>query len=332
MDGTRNQQQGAALVVALMVVAIVSVLVTTVANDSLVTFRRVENQLHSQQAYAYLLAAEGVARRALLEDLMIDRKTRYIDSDIEQWAVTGLEFATEHGVISGQLSDLTGRLNIGTLGHRETKNNSYSLDQQRFVRLLQALPLEEPLDLNSAEELANAVFDWIDEDDRVRNPGGAESYYYASAEPAGRPANRAAVSVSELRWVKGMTAEIFKTLQPHICALPAAQGAINLNTASLEVLRSLNTDKDLQPLVKEDAESILAWRQKEGALSDFSLFTGQELVTRNIDTRGLSFKSEYFQLTAHTEFLSREFRLASILHRSAAKGTVQVVARSQAAL
>lgn len=327
-----NRQRGAALIVALMVVATVSLLVTRVANDALLTFRRVENQLHSQQAYAYLLAAEGVTRRALLEDLAIDRRTSQIDSDTEQWAVSGLAFATEHGAISGQLSDLTGRLNLATLGHRETKNKGYSLDQQRFIRLLQALPLEEPIEQNTAEELGNAVFDWIDEDDRPRGAGGAESYYYASAEPPGRPANRAVVSVSELRWVKGMTKEIYEALKPHVSALPISQTTINVNTASLEVLRSLNANNELQPLRREEAERILEWRQKEGALSDLSLFKASDWATKNIDTRGLSFNSQYFQLTARTEFLSRVFRLSSILHRDSGKGSIQVVARSQSTL
>lgn len=322
-------QRGAALIVALLVVAVVSLLVTSVAGDSLVTFRRVENRLDSQQAYAYLLAAEGVVRRVLLEDLRIDRKVGQTDSDTEQWAAEGLEYATEHGVIRGRLSDLSGRLHLANLGRGASRESRYSLDQRRFIRLLQAIDLEQPLDQLAAEQLANAVFDWIDDDDRERIPGGAESYYYAAVEPAGRAANRVPVSVSELRRVRGMSAEIYEALEPHLSAAQGADGRININTATLEVLRTLNRDRNLQPLLMEDAERIIEWRQSEGALSDLSLFNGQQLQTKNINTRGLKFNSEHFLLTAETEYLSRQFRLASLIHRSAAKGSVIAVARSR---
>ena len=48
----------------------------------------------------------------------------------------------------------------------------------------------------------------------MTNLGGAESQYYADVDPAGRPANRALVSPSELMAVKGMTGEIYRALAP----------------------------------------------------------------------------------------------------------------------
>jgi len=327
-----DNQQGAALIVALLVVMIVAMLVTAVASDALVVFRKVENQLHSQQAYAYLLTAEGVARKVLLDDLEQDLKGGKLDTRNELWAAEDLQFVTEQGIIAGQLQDLAGRLNLSSLSFKPTKTKRYSVDQQRFIRLLQVLEIEEPLSLNQAEQLANAVFDWLDDDDKERSPNGAESYYYASAEPPGRPANRNAVSVSELRWVKGVTPEIYQALSPHLTALPGSMTGININTASLAVIRSLNEDNELQPLLVQDAEKILEQIESDEGFENLSFFKGPSLSTKKIDTSGLVFRSEYFLLQAKTEFLSRSFSLQSIIHRDAAQKRARVIARSQATL
>ena len=327
-----RRQQGAALIVALLVVMIITMLVTSVSSDALVVFRKVENQLHSQQAYAYLLAAEGVARKVLLDDLEQDLKSDKLDTRTEQWAAKDLKFATEQGVIAGQLHDLAGRLSLSGLSFKATKTKRYSADQQRFIRLLQVLELEQPLNLDQAEQLANAVFDWLDDDDKERSPNGAESYYYASAEPSGRPANRNAVSVSELRWVKGMTPEIYQALKPYLAALPGSVAGLNINTASLAVIRSLNEDNELQPLLVQDAEKILEQIESDDGFEDLTFFKGPSLSTKKIDTSGLVFSSEYFLLQAKTEFLSRSFSLQSMIHRDAAAKKARVIARSQAML
>ncbi len=322
------QQRGAALIVALLVAAIVTLLVTSVASDSLVTFRRVENQLHGQQAFALLLGAEAVARSALLEDL----KTSEIDSDSEFWSTEDLLYPTEYGSIQGRLYDLSGRINLANLLERPTESRRYSADQQRFIRLLQTLPLATSLDQNDAEQLANAVFDWLDPDDDERAPGGAEQYHYSSMEPPGRPANRMVGSVSELRWVKGMTPEVYRALRPHLSIWPSTGSTLNVNTASIEVLRSLNADNILRPMAESDAQAIIEYRQEEAPFGNLEFFTEGQLAALEIDTENIGFSSTHFLLTSQTVFLSRTYRLRSVIHRDAAQGVLKVVARSQSRL
>ena len=323
-----KSQRGAALIVALLVAAVVSLLATTVANDSLVTFRRVENQLHKQQAYAMLLGAEAVARRALLEDA----KQSSIDSLTEFWATEALQYPTEYGVIRGRLFDLSGRLNLANLTDQPTQQQPYATDQQRFIRLLQVLELEQPLSQAQSEELANAVFDWLDADNNERFPGGAENFYYSSLEPMTRPANRLISSVSELRWVKGMTPEIFRALEPHVSIWPDQGSQININTASVTVLRSLNADKDLRPLSEADVEPILQEREQQEGLEDLEIFNQNPLAALNVITTNISTSSTDFLLTSQTDFLSRKFNLRSVLHRPNSGDRVEVVARSQSSL
>ena len=60
----------------------------------------------------------------------------------------------------------------------------------------------------SSESLAAAIVDFRDEDDQV-TPGGAESDSYATLVPPYLPRNQAFKSVDELRFVYGMTPDVF---------------------------------------------------------------------------------------------------------------------------
>src|SRR5690606_38468830 len=94
-----HRQRGAALIVALVVVSLVVVLAASLSSDALLMFRRAENQIHSAQAYAYLLGAEGVARAALLRDNKLSPQD---DNLFQEWAPPQ-RFPTEYGWIAGQL-------------------------------------------------------------------------------------------------------------------------------------------------------------------------------------------------------------------------------------
>jgi len=315
-------QRGAALIVALLVVATVVILATTLSSDFLLMFRRVENQLHSEQAYGYLLGAEGVARAALLQDA---RQTAKTDDLGEEWAKPQ-KFPTDYGWIGGQLEDLQGRFNLNLLFKTDstgTAAGQLSEQQRIFMRLLMALPLKEPLAADQAEALVDAVSDWIDQDDNVTVLSGAESQYYAEADPPGRPANRNIASPSELMWVKGMTPEIYRALEPLVTVWPKTGGNININTAPALVLASINSAKVLQPLDPSVLERILAERKAKRLIKTDDFLA---LPDKPVDTQFLVEQSSYFQLTAQTEFEGRRYTLRSVIHRSDKE--VRVVART----
>lgn len=221
-----RSQRGAALIVALLVVTMVVMLGTTLSSDFLLMFRRVENQLHGEQAYAYLLGAEGLARAALLQDMEQDGNDAKFDHLGEDWAQE-LRLPTDYGWIGGHIEDAQGRFNLNSLAgvkQQGTVQQRLTPLQLQFVRLLQSLPLEKPLELNEAQALTEAIGDWIDEDDEIAGLGGAEVEYYTHADPPGRPGNRDMVSPSELMWVKGMTPEIYRLLAPLVTVWPGNVG------------------------------------------------------------------------------------------------------------
>ncbi|WP_339671100.1 type II secretion system minor pseudopilin GspK [Dasania marina] len=317
-----KKQAGAALVVALLIVFIVASLAVTVSSDFLVMFRRVENQIHGQQAYAYLVGAEGLGRSAVL----LDPSWSY-DHLSEGILQQPTAFANEIAQFTGTLSDIQGRININTLQSASKGTaGDYTVPQERFIRLLQTLNLATPLDVFTAEEIANAVFDWLDVDNNERDPGGAEAYYYSEATPPGRAGNRAMQSVSELRWVKGITPELYQALLPHITLW--GNGKININTATEEVLRSLNKPKDLRPISQMDVAILVEAQQpEEGGYDDISVFTQPPLADLKIDSSELAVNSEMFLLSTKVLMLDREYHLYSVIFRSNDSATV--IARSQ---
>jgi len=324
------KQDGAALIIALMVVALVAMLAITLGNDFLVAAKRVQHQVYGQQAYTYLYGAEGFARKWLLDDIAAENTS---DSEFDIWN-TALDIPTDQGVLSGQLVDLQGRFNINSLAGAAPAGEvkKYSENQKRFIRLLQTLELKEPLDQPTAEEMSNALLDWLDMDDIERNPGGAESPYYNEQKPYARAANGPMLRVSELRMVKGFDSKILKALAPHVTVWPlnaSGNGNININTATINVLQSLNAENDLQPLNKSDAQYIIEQRESEEGFEDLSVFQQGSLKEVKIVTDGLGYTSDYFMLSTETLFLDQWFRLYSVIYRDSANKSIKVIARNK---
>jgi len=334
------------LILALLVVVVVTLLANSLAGDFLVTFRRVENQLLSQQAHAYLRGSEGLARSALQADY---RQSPGWDHRSEGWLDNRQEFPLEQGVISGTVCDLQGRFNLNSLigaavsgdGRRE-----YSPAQAMFIRLLQTLEstLEQPVSQLQAEQITNAIADWIDSDDKVTANGGAESGHYSGLDMPYRVANKPLLSVSELRWIKGIEAPLLQALTPHVAVLPEGS-SININSATVNIIQSINEPGNLQPISQQEAQSIVVQRDGEidtssagsingsgpqgfAEVADFvALHPGEGL---DIDALGVS--SDYFLLDSAIVFMERQFRLYSVHYRDPDNGRVRTIARAPSGL
>jgi type II secretory pathway component PulK len=91
------------------------------------------------------------------------------------------------------------------------------------------------LDFALAEKLTQSILDWIDEDDLPRL-AGSERDEYLRAGMAVLPPNRPFASIEELRYVLGMTAEIFEEAAPY---LTLSGSRINVNAAPEAVLLAI---------------------------------------------------------------------------------------------
>ena len=122
---------------------------------------------------------------------------------------------------------------------------------------------------NQAEEIASAVVDWKDSDgDVFHKPFGAEEEYYWGGDGRYHCKNGAFENIEELMLVKGMSREIYEKLKPYVTVFPArGRFRINLQTVHEPVLRAAARDfagqaNNTRP---EDAASlarkILAFRR-----------------------------------------------------------------------
>lgn len=89
------------------------------------------------------------------------------------------------------------------------------------------------VDYAEADQLAQAIQDWRDEDEIPRLNGG-ERDEYIEEEALVLPPNRDFVDIDELRYVRGMTPELWVMAAPYLTLI--GNGRINLNSAPEPVL------------------------------------------------------------------------------------------------
>ena len=113
-----HQQKGVALITALLIVALATIVSVKIATHLQLDVRRTGNMLASEQATQYVLAAENLLSIALYED----RKDNDIDyygnldehTDKESWADI-YEFPFENALIRSQAVDLQACFNLNSL-------------------------------------------------------------------------------------------------------------------------------------------------------------------------------------------------------------------------
>jgi general secretion pathway protein K len=295
---------------AVLVVTLATVLAVNLLWQSSVDLRRTETLLLQNQARQYNLGGEELARVFLAKDHRNDPGG--MDTTKEIWA-TPLKRDFEGGFFEGWLLDQQGRFDLNSLVDQKGQPDEKATRQ--FVRMLTLLPLESPLDSNTANSLMEATVDWIDPD-TAPMLNGAEDDRYTSREPAYRPANFWFVSVSELQAVEGYTAEIYTALAPHITALPPGgdqRRPININTATDVVLASLVDNENL-----ESVESLL--NQEYAKVTDFT----DEAPGFKAIENDISVNSSWFLLSVTTSIGTTQSTLYSLLERRGENVTVRL--------
>ena len=358
-------QRGAALIIAMLVFALSATLLVALQREFSLALQRGTNQLFSEQAWAYLIGAEELAKLALQADHLLDaRSATAADHLGELWAQPATPYPLDAGGwMTGQLTDLQGRINLNMLvsdpvtqsppsggegvsdGGSESasagvesepvsqsrqQNESvgqvsgdeagrWTPTQKLLIRLLQALN-EASLPLDEAMALTEAISDFIDPDTNRRRDG-AEANEYRYADFPYLPANRALASVSELRSVRGMTPEIYEALAPLVTVWPERNTRLNILTAPLPVLRTLNADDQWAPLAVLDAERLVESRREGGIAQVEDLLADPILAGRpsaQLESL-LDIRSDWFLLDASVELLDRQRHLFTVLHRETDK-------------
>jgi general secretion pathway protein K len=282
--------------------------------------RRTGNLLQAGQAGLYADGVEAWASQVLRRD----RQENQRDHREEEWATVLPPIPVEGGNIAGYIDDLQGRFNLNSL---VVAGQPVPEAVAQFQRLLEVLRENNPEQAaNLSQELAAVVIDWIDADQDLTFPGGAEDDTYMQRERPYRTANGPLLSPTELLLLEGVDAQVYAVLRPHVTALPV-EGAlgvrINVNTATNEVLRSLAAQ-----ITPSDAQALIDGRGEEG-YSDVTAFLTQDaLAGRTLQADSLTVESEYFLVVAQIQFGALLQQRHSVLQRDA-KGASRPLMRAQ---
>lgn len=288
------KQRGVALITALLIVALVVIIATSLLEKQHLMTRRTANHLQQDQAYLYALGAENWALKILNKD----RQQNNVDHLGEMWAKQLPPAFVSGGQLTGKLNDEQGKFNINNLLDNENKPSPENI--QRFEKLLKQL--------NLPTNLVTQTLDWIDPDSNTQMNGAEDNEYGLQKIPY-RTGNTRFQSVEELRLLLGMKEEYFKTLSPHITALPSVT-PINLNTTNEIILRSMVEN------LPESAAKELLEKAHKGTYKTIDDFLKENVLNNlKVDMKGLGVASDYFRLETTVTIGESSMVLESLLQR-----------------
>ena len=295
-----DQQSGIALITALVLVAIATVLAATVAFSSVMASRRASAIYGADQALLAAEGAEAMAAYALKQSALPPPGPDSLD---QAWAQPYGPYELAPGVTLeyAQIEDQTGKFNINNLADG---GKSDPVSMQQFQNLLSALGLET--------KWAGILADWIDSDNNPNDPEGAEDSVYLSQMPSYRAANMPVSSISELLALPGFGRDRYNRLAPYISALPAGT-PINICTASGLLLDAISGKSEYSI----DPASLANSRQEQGCFPSMAVFMasvsqGQQGALQSRLTTG----SAYYRLRTTITIGTARFNLYSLLYVS----------------
>jgi len=271
MRAKGQKSRGVALIVVLLMVRIITALTIQLNRDTRSEVTGAAN------------ISDGVRLRYIAESgffvgeaLLLADRTPF-DALTEMWANTEMialqsEAYFDNGSFRLVIQDEGGKIAVNTL----VSGSAYHIPVRDFLLRLLTGPSFR-LDQRKAEELVDAIKDWIDADDEVTG-AGAEGAYYAGLQRPYTVKNAPIDCIEELLMVKGVTRELFYGTAGSpgleqclsVYGSGSRDGRVNINTAPLAVLRALAaemTDEDVKLLDKyrREAQNNLAdaaWYQK----------------------------------------------------------------------
>ncbi|OHE16427.1 MAG: hypothetical protein A2X96_04125, partial [Syntrophobacterales bacterium GWC2_56_13] len=231
-----SNRRGIALILVLLMLSIITAVTLQLNRDS------------RSEIYEAANLSDGIRLRYVAESgfyaagaILLADKTSF-DSLKEQWANTEMlslksEALFDNGSFNIAIEDEGGRIPVNRL----VSGSGYNPQIRDFLlRLLTGQDFR--LEQRRAEELIDAIKDWIDADDEMTG-AGAERGYYAGLDIPYAVKNAPLDCIEELLMIKGVTRELFygaeKSPGRAQCLTVFGDGKININTAPKPVLGAL---------------------------------------------------------------------------------------------
>jgi general secretion pathway protein K len=239
------REEGAVLLLVLLVLTLISVLALSWAQEWRSELKLVQNfsALHKSQRLAeagiyYALGKLISAKTAEMAELRANApQAKAAAEDLWQGDQRLHTLELPDGKVEIRIGDDGGKINLNMA--------SEALLHDFFT----ALGLPEP----QVRTMVDSIQDWRERGD-VARPYGAKSPYYLSLEPPYVAKNSRFETVEELAWVRGFAASpLIPRLNQWLTVQATARG-VNLNTAPLEVLMAMG-------FPRATAQAIMVTRQ-----------------------------------------------------------------------
>lgn len=315
----RDRDEGMVLVLTLVVITILAVLVLEFNY-----LMRVEVEIagnYRDSLKTYYLANSGVNFAYLL---LRDDDLSY-DSLEDDWALAKSPIAMEEGMVTFQIIDECGKININSL---LTKGGKIDNKKKAMLeRLFEVLEIDR--------ELVDVICDWIDKDDERRDFGAEESYY-SNLENPYLCKNAPLSTIDELFLLKDFTDQVFYGKEKESLTLQSfsppskelvrrtgdeargsldsyltvyGAGTVNINTAPSLVLQSLHPDID-----QDLAQEIVGQRPFERIIDLKEVFGIEDILYNNIRPL-ITVKSNFFSISSQGVLGKARRRIETILKR-----------------
>ena len=241
-----NRQRGIALIAVLWVTAFLTIIASTVAYQSRSSLQMTKNRI---DALKVRQAAEG-AILVTAADLV-----NAPESLGNFRGGTYGRFEVDKINVEISLFDESGKIDLNTAP----------------VQILRALLLEIGLDEKSSVRVANAIIDWRDEDDSVREGGAEDAQYYAAGLQYGSR-DGFFRRKEELTLVYGVTPQIYAAISPHVTVYTQDFG-VNLALASPLVQRAVSNASGLEESSINEEDDFFADAEEFSSLSGGYIYT-----------------------------------------------------------
>jgi general secretion pathway protein K len=324
------------MLVAIMLVALGTIIAAAVAYESAMAARRGTATFSFDEALLVGQGAEALAAYGLKTVMQLSKAGTSGTIDVypaQQWAQPVGPLEVVPGVtLEASLEDMQGRFNVNWLvdygqgsfnGNNGTTQNpatpgvptvpgvtgAAGTANQGAVRAFNKL-LEE---LQIDPKWTDLLIDWIDSDNNPQTQG-AEDSAYLGQNPPYLTANRYLTSTSELLALPGFGRENFAKLAPYISALPPGT-PLNVCSAPGYVLDAFSTTSSFS---SDGGTGLTKNRESApGCFPDLNSYKTQNLDANDLQLAGgtrFGTTSQYFRLTSLVTIGSAEFNLYSLLY------------------
>jgi general secretion pathway protein K len=292
-----GRQRGIALITAIVLVAIATVLATTIGFASVMAARRATAVFGADQA---LLAAEGAEAMAGYVLKQSGATSGGIDSLDQVWAQPYGPYPLAPGVTLqfAQIEDEQGKFNINNLAPGGVYDQTSIAEFQQLLTLLGLEP-----------KWADLMASWI-ATGPVPLPDGATDSEYLSQSPPYRSAQEPVTSISELMALPGFGRTRYNRLAPYIAALPPGT-KINICTASGQLLDALSGKTEYSL----DLAALAMSRAQGGCFPGLSTYQmSLSAAQQSVLASRIGTSSIYFRLRTFITIGTARFSLYSLLY------------------